>query len=338
MLLNLPEDIICNHIIPLNLYITVALHKTCKWLYNISNKINGINIKEYFLHEIEDIVCTSYVNKMSSKRDGICIIYYNTSLWLTNYRYMMKKCWYIDGQKNGNVYMYRIDGSIYKTKTYINGQKNGNVCYYGVHGNIDRIRTYVNNRKHGIEKIIISKNRYMTTNYENGYKSGLCQEFNNGVKIKECKYVNDQLYGNYREWDFNGLRTKHLQYKNGKKHGSCIKWDRFTLFEDNEDRKEYNITTIIKECTYKEDKKDGKYIRYRVYEDNITIKVRECTYKKGKLHGELITYKDNVIYSIENYIDGIRHGNQTFYKKDGRINKVIKYKYGKMKKGTCILM
>ncbi|SNW62665.1 MORN-repeat protein [Orpheovirus IHUMI-LCC2] len=105
-----------------------------------------------------------------------------------------------------------------------------------------------------------------------------------------------QASGVYIKYCPNGTRKSHAEYKNGKIHGKYITW-----YDDVD----YEI--IKEECSYKENKKDEKYIRYENIEfydiDNkkrcISIKREESQYNNGKKHGKSIIYESPHVYRIK---------------------------------------
>jgi len=118
------------------------------------------------------------------------------------------------------------------------------------------------------------------------------------------------------------------------------------LFGKKENAKPKNgLCTITKGNTkiianYQDDILDGKCIVFGVnsnpYDDPGEYLFRECFYIKGRLHGEKKEYwKKDVIKSIENYDNGLKHGCCELYHTSSRYE-TMKSMFGQVEEGTPI--
>jgi antitoxin component YwqK of YwqJK toxin-antitoxin module len=146
--------------------------------------------------------------------------------------------------------------------------------------------------------------------------------YRSGILYKEENSSKKFPYG-YKEsttkWYENGIKELEGTYKDGKKDGKWIIWD-----ENGQKNKE---------GMFKNGKEDGLHISW--YENG--IKEEQRTYNEGKKHGlwtkwnELGKRREEIIYK-----EGVKHGLSTMWFNNGKLKSEVSYdndiKNGKYKK------
>ncbi len=168
--------------------------------------------------------------------------------------------------------------------------------------------------------------------YKNGKMNGLATwYFLNERKMMECTYVNGSIEGKITRWNVGGLIESEDIYKNNLRNGKCISYyDNGKIFiEDEYVNDKLNGTHIERHQNglvkakghYKNGLYDGKWEYY----DDRGIQVGEGNFVNGtgSLKG---FYWNGRLKRIENFVDNKKEGDEIWYKENGEVEKVVKYK------------
>ena len=140
--------------------------------------------------------------------------------------------------------------------------------------------------------------------------------YENGKKKAEGKYVSEKKDSTWKFYSEEEILLSEENFKDGKKEGKFI-----TYFRSGK---------IAEEKTWKNDVENGPW---KQYFENGTVKI-DCTYNAGFLEGSAKFYFMNGKISIDgNYQHAVKHGNWKYFKSDGSLDRIEKWKLGKMQGG-----
>lgn len=152
--------------------------------------------------------------------------------------------------------------------------------------------------------------------------------YENGNKIRETNYdKNGKKHGNRLTWwDEKGQRKRSSQYQNGVLHGKWLQWDKNgeKRFEG-----EYREGNWIKGTWWAPDGRlihqitAGKTGYVNSSHLDFRGKGRYFPHYKGKpFTGRVVSFSDGVLYSEEEFKDGIQQGESIFWDANG--NQIVK--------------
>ncbi|AKQ46410.1 hypothetical protein TH63_13515 [Rufibacter radiotolerans] len=251
---------------------------------------------------------------------------------------LAKKGTYLNGQGNGSFIEYDEEGTITSKYSMANDELHGLVTIYSdgrksiekefLQGtqtgkyaeyhyseedqqlNLKILGFTVDSEKSGKwQTFIFEEGKEVlveTINYKNGQKHGLVEEFVNSDTLEIATYNNGILEGPYKRKISKSLSTSEGEvissywdldasgfYKEGLKSG---KWSYF----DNDIK--------VSEGYYTNDKKEGKWINYVLFNPHVGKVLSEETYSRGKKNG---VSKRNFLYDL---IDDSTDTNIKYYK------------------------
>lgn len=186
---------------------------------------------------------------------------------------------YSNGKIDGTAKFWFETGGINAEMIFFQGNKNGSWKLWDRFGQIIYEENYKNGKEHGVTQ---AWNNEGETIYQETWKDGKLENkkcFNDNEST-EINYLDGKKNGFYRKW--NPPYTIEIKFVNDKKHGFYRKWD---------------DQTLIYECEYKNDLKDG-------LEKEGYSQITERLYKNNQLI-KLIQKEDGWITSEENYVDGL---------------------------------
>ncbi len=166
---------------------------------------------------------------------------------------------------------------------------------------------YRNGKENGISKYYNESygSVILETQMKNGKKDGFLKRYYfNGNLEYEAHYSNDQLDGIERYYTKKGQMVMETMYKKGIKEGPYHSW--------HENGVQFNIGA------YKNDLQNGKWEIY----DERGLLIGEATFNEGT--GEQLAFDQNGILNRKTlYKGGLKDGEETYYKPDGSIDKVL---------------
>lgn len=200
-----------------------------------------------------------------------------------------------NGVRSGVSKTFYENGNVSKMETYSNDVLNGSFFEYFEDGKIKIEGNYVNGDLNGSYQICFHNQKPMYKGqYENNLKIGVCEMYNEDGSLK------------YTEQFKNGVVKKTTIY-NG------VYWD-------------YYPNEIPKEMyTYKDGKKNGAFIEY--YDAGQFVKETVVFEQTGD-KDEKLTLEGQKIKAEGNYLNDKLDGKITYYRPDGKIDKVVYYKEG----------
>ena len=171
-------------------------------------------------------------------------------------------------------------------------------------------------------------------NKKGGHYNGVSTWFySDGVKQHECYYVNDTLQGSSTRWYANGNLNSVENYKDNQLHGKVTEYDidGKLASEVNYEhgmlqgtfREYYPMGQIKIEGSYINGKFNGKWIYYD-QEGTIT---GMGEFKEGSGR-QRAWYEDGTLKRVVPYVDNEKHGVETWYAPDGKIEKTLVYNLG----------
>lgn len=130
---------------------------------------------------------------------------------------------YLNGEKNGILERYFLNGKINLKKEYLKGEANGMEIGYYENGKINYSCNYKNNKVEG-ENIIFYENGAISCKrfWKNGKQDGKYTSFyaNGGIKY-DANYINGDREGKCVWYDENGGITTERNYHNGYYEMRC---------------------------------------------------------------------------------------------------------------------
>lgn len=196
-----------------------------------------------------------------------------------------------------------------------NGKKEGTHYLFWQSGQPRSVNNYLNGKLHGAQKYYYFTGQIKKqVEYFHGIKNGLSETHSiEGELTLQCFYLNNKLHGEYYEFD--GLTTVRANYTRGVLNGP---------------RKAFEASSMTLQTTdYQNNQKNGDSLVYT--DDGILIK--HLRYKDNKLHGECREYHNGLIYCIQNFKDGLKHGDFIIFFQSGlerKIQIMAKYKNNKL--------
>jgi antitoxin component YwqK of YwqJK toxin-antitoxin module len=159
--------------------------------------------------------------------------------------------------------------------------------------------------------------------------------YSDGIKQHECNYVNDTLQGTSTRWYNNGQVSSVDNYKDNHRHGKSLgyDYDGKLVLEANYNNdtlhgsfKEFYATGQTKvEGNYVKGMFDGKWMYF--HQDGTIVGMGEYTNGTGK---QRAWYPDGKLKRITQYQDNEKHGNETWYDMQGKIEKTLVYEHGQL--------
>lgn len=202
---------------------------------------------------------------------------------------------YLNTKKNGVWKVFYEDGKLYEEITWMNGQKNGPWKQYFKNGNLKTDAFYNQGELDGSMKFFQPNGKPdMTGTYVNAMRQGAWIEYlpSGDVKTREM-------------YDKGVLQNKELV--NG-------------VFTDN-----YNNDVLKSSTTYKDGKKNGPFVEYY----NAGQWKRRIKPAQGDFPEEEEEYFDGQkIQRNGNYLNDKLQGKITYFKLDGKVEKLEEYENG----------
>ena len=131
---------------------------------------------------------------------------------------------YLNGEKHGIGKEYNDDGELKFEGEYLNGKKNGFGIKYGFYGNVQFKGEYLNDSKWNGNGYDID--RGMVYTIKNG--KGMIRKYYVGINRclrLEGEYLNGQLNGKVKQYNYNGKLMFEGEYLNGEKSGKGIEYN-----------------------------------------------------------------------------------------------------------------
>ncbi len=283
----------------------------------------------------------------------------STWIFYDNKQNITKKISYLNGNKNGYYFIYKLVGDSLKTniiiskELYLNNIKQGKSYEYHDNEQLKKIVNYKKGRKNGKAKeysnqaVVITLFRYKydiiiererINRYDrNNLKQGVWKEFYANDRLKmESFYKNGKLHGYLKIYNAKGKITSRRRYIDGEL--VIIKIDNKEKVEIKNEF--YSDGSLKSSGGYKDNKpvgvhrkysKDGKIISSQTYsKKEHWISSNGIVDKDGKRQGAWkYFYKNGKIKSIGAYKNGRRVGEWVFYYENGNIEQKGKYIRGK---------
>lgn len=277
----------------------------------------------------QDGVLSSEGNKKNGKLQGTWKIY-------TKEGKLNSIGKYEKGIKSGEWKVYKKSGVLHSKGKYVNGLKEGFFIYYnekneeevsGAYLKDKRTGEWVFNKERGITIKASYKNDALITK-ETITKGKVHSDFikynSKNKKLEEGKLVNGNKTGLWTFYYTNtGDKKYTVIYKDNKKNGPYIKY-------------RHAGRTIARKGEYKDNKQVGKWIDYGIS----GLPSSELNYKNGLKHGRFINYYyllyserkkyGNAKKEIGQYKNGLKDGVWIKYYKNGDEKEQIKYVQGKL--------
>lgn len=261
---------------------------------------------------------------------------------------------FVDNVLDGELELYRYNGTLLETKKLSNKKVNGSWKQYSKSGTVTGETNYKNGEIDGVYKLFYdNETLYSEYNYLEGELEGAFKHYHiNGKLAKIGKYKNGNQIGYWKSFYSNGeLESEYGFDKTGASQGWYIKYrsngDTIskTPYSDGEingvETDFYINGNVLWEHYYKKGKlkkyinydKSGKIIssgkkEYVLY-DVFGFKYTSSRLKKGKLNGLHHTYwKSGALLKLKNYENGVANGIFEEYYESGELEKKCTLKEG----------
>jgi antitoxin component YwqK of YwqJK toxin-antitoxin module len=243
------------------------------------------------------------------------------------------KLWYTNnydqyGKKTKEEKVYNTKGQLIYVYTFSNGKKNGLYNIFFETGNLWGEGNYDNDKLNGkytvyypngkIKETYIYSNKpsydTKTPSFIEGLKTSY---YNNGIKSSEENYIKGKKQGIQKYYHENGniKRWEHLNAE-GKYYGQ-----RAHYYKSN-GKRAININY-----------ENGKAIELLEQVDVTGKKLRISKLKKGNGYIKRVNDAGVIVYEAI-YVDGLLHGEETYYDENGEVSTINRYKNGKFLGGT----
>lgn len=157
--------------------------------------------------------------------------------------------------------------------------------------------------------------------------------YENGLKQHECNYVNDTLQGKSTRWYVNGKTHSIEHYKDNQLHGTVQKFDlngkrvaeeNYQLNTLHGSFKEFYPSGQVKvEGYYNKGMFDGQWLYYE--DDGFIVGMGEFRNGSGR---QRAWYRNGPLKRVVSYVDNVKHGQETWYRPDETLEKILTYEYG----------
>ena len=210
---------------------------------------------------------------------------------------------YKNDKLNGKWEVYK-NGQVVLSRMYVDDKLDGPYLEFYPDGKRKRVSTFKDDKLEGEETIFNELDKVIQkTFYKNGKMENIFVSYHmNGVKWKECNYVNDELHGDYVESDDHGQPQCVGKYSSGKKIGQ---WNYYGKLTEKLKIENYN----------KNGELHGETI---LYFDNGDI-VQKGNYRNGLKEGEWILRGKTGSCQIFNYEDNKKIGKWESYDENERL-------------------
>ena len=220
--------------------------------------------------------------------------------WTSTYKLSVTH--YKNGILNGKRTIWHNSKIKASISNYVNGVKHGDE---------------INWHKNGVVAMKCTYNNGLCQGYRNKYYSNGClQSTHNFANGEEVVYYRNNKIKERSFWEDDEVIKCYMWYKTGelksthyKKYSNGYKYSFHRLW--------YKNGCINTMYCIKNDDYNGKYLSW----SNNGKKEQESYYINGKLHGKSRTWTNGILMSVNNYVNGQKHGTQI--ETDSNYNRTI---------------